>query len=86
MRGPLCYLSHIVAGLYLAALVILTIKMHHYITSGEVFTVLYIAVICIIATVLESVLSGYKFLLTGAMTTSCVLYYIILYCSVHRNL
>ncbi len=79
MRGPLCYLPHFVSCLYLLVLVILTIKMHRYISSGEVFSVLYINIICVVATILESILSGYKFLLTGAMIISCALYYVVLY-------
>lgn len=79
MEGSLRYISHIVSGVYLFVLVILTIKMHRNITPSEIFVVLYIAVICAGATILESVLSGYKFLLTGAMISSCAMYYIILY-------
>ncbi len=78
VRGPLGYISHIISGVYMAVLVVLTIKMHRHITSGEIFNVIYIAVICVLATVLESKLNGYKFLLNGAMASSCALYYIVL--------
>lgn len=70
---------------HLIMLVILTVRMHRYITSGEIFTIVYIAAICVAATVLESRLSGYKFLLTGAMATSCALYYVILYIETYRR-
>lgn len=84
MRGPLSYLSHIVSGIYLILLVTLMIKMHRYITPGEIFIVLFLAFICILATALES-LSVQKFLLTGAMMTSCVLYYIVLYIDTYKR-
>lgn len=78
-RGPLGYLSHIISGLYLVLLVFLTLKMQRNISSAEIFILIYSAVICVIATVLESVLSDCKFLLTGAMASSCTLYYTVLY-------
>ena len=85
MRGPFGYLSHIVSAAYLLTLVIMTIKMHRHLTSGEIFTVVYIAVICVIATVAESKLAGYKFLVSGAMITSCALYYVVLYIETYRR-
>lgn len=85
MRGPLGYLSHIISGFYLIILIVLTIKMHRNISPTEVFAVMYSAAICVIATALESLLSGYKFLLTGAMITSCALYYVVLYVETYRR-
>lgn len=85
MRGPLGYASHIISGAYLLALIILTITMHRYITSGEIFVVMYISVICVFAATLESVMSKYKFLLTGAMMVSCALYYIVLYIETYKR-
>lgn len=85
MRGPLCYISHIVSGIYLLVLVILTIKMHSFITPGEVFAVIYSAIICVLAAGVESLLSGYKFVLTGAIITSCILYYVVLYAETYRR-
>ncbi len=85
VRGPLGFLSHILSGAYLAALVFLTLKMHRHITAGEIFTVLYVAGICVLATYLESVLSDCKFLLNGAMAVSCALYYVVLYIETYRR-
>ncbi|MDD3243774.1 MAG: GGDEF domain-containing protein [Eubacteriales bacterium] len=85
MQGPLCYLPHIVSAFYLAVVVVLTIRMYRSISPGEIFAVIYIVSICVIAAVLESVLSGYKFLVTGAMMTSCTLYYVVLYLETFRR-
>ncbi len=85
MRGPLGYLPHIISALYILLFVIMTIKIHRHISSSEIFVVLYSAFICVLATVLESVLSDYKFLLTGAMITSCALYYVVLYIETYRR-
>ncbi|MEA4911486.1 MAG: GGDEF domain-containing protein [Oscillospiraceae bacterium] len=85
MRGPLGYISHVVSGIYSIVLIAMTIKMHRDITSGEVFAILYSAVICTVATVLESVLPDCKFLLTGAMITSCTLYYVVLYIETYKR-
>lgn len=84
MRGPLWFISHLISAVYLVTLIVLTIKKHRNITHSEFFVVMYIAAGCVIATVIESLLSGYKFLLTGAMITSCALYYIVLYSETYR--
>lgn len=84
-QGYLCYLPHIVSSIYLIILVIMTIKIHRHISSGEIFVVLYSACICVLAMLLESILSDYKFLLTGAMITSCALYYVVLYIETYRR-
>lgn len=85
MRGPLGYISHVVSGIYLIVLIALTIKMHRDITSGEIFAIVYSAVICAVATALESVLPDCKFLITGAMMTSCTLYYVVIYIETYRR-
>lgn len=85
MRGPLGYISHILSGILVVILIGLTMKLHLTISFGEMFAVIYSAFICVVATVLESVLSGYKSLLTGAMMTSCALYYIVLYIETYRR-
>lgn len=84
IRGPLCYIAHVVSAVYLVLLVVLTAKMHRRLPASELFAVLYSAAICVVATTFESVLSGYKFLLTGAMATSCALYYVVLYVETYR--
>ena len=85
MRGPLGYISHILSIALLLILVVLTLKLHSSITTVETFAVLFSAFICIIATVFESKLSGYKFLINGAMMTSCALYYVVLYIETYRR-
>lgn len=83
-RGPLGYLPHILSGAYMIALIALTIKMHRQISSYEVFTVAFIAVICTLATAIES-LAHAKFLLPGAMSVSCAMYYIFLNVQTYRR-
>ena len=85
MQGYLGYLPHFVSIVYLIILVIMTIKIHRNISAGEIFVVLYSACICVLAMLLESILSDYKFLLTGAMITSCALYYVVLYIETYRR-
>ncbi len=85
IQGYLCYLPHFVSIVYLIILVIMTIKIHRHISAGEIFVVLYSACICVLAMLLESILSDYKFLLTGAMITSCALYYVVLYIETYRR-
>lgn len=79
MRGPLAFITHICSAVYLVLLLSLIIKKHKKITSNEVYIVLFSAYICVVATVLETVLSDYRFLITGAMAVSFTLYYAVLY-------
>jgi diguanylate cyclase (GGDEF)-like protein len=84
-RGPLGYLPHIICGVYLAAIIVMTIKMHRDITTGEIFALLFIAGICVLATVLESVLNDCRFAVTGAMIDSCAIYYSVLYIETYER-
>lgn len=77
MRGPLSFLPHILSAFYMALLLALTFRMYRRISVGEVLIILYCAVLCATATLIESVTS-LKFLLTGAMLTACSMYYIFL--------
>ena len=76
-RGELGYLSHFISAIYMVVLVVKTIQVHKNLDFGEVLIIFYIAFICTLTTVLESVLS-IRFLLPGVMMVSCALYYIIL--------
>jgi diguanylate cyclase (GGDEF)-like protein len=79
MRGPLAFISHIGSFAYIFVLLFLIAKKHKYITPSEIFIVLFSSFIGVAATIMETALSGYRFLITGAMAVSCVLYYIVLY-------
>ncbi len=77
-RGPLGYLSHFMGLMYLAILLVLVIFLSKEIGKLEVLTALYISILCIIATILESVFE-YRYILSGAMITSITIYYLYLY-------
>lgn len=79
MRGPLSFISHLCSLLYVVVLLALTLMRHRYLTSGEIFAVIFSLIVSVVATLLETILSDNLFLITGAMAVSCVLYYIILY-------
>lgn len=84
MRGPLSYITHIGSIAYMIMLLWLVIKKHKYITSGEIFAVVFSLFICVVATVLETIYSNYLFLITGAMAVSCTLYYVIIYAETYK--
>lgn len=46
---------------------------------------MYLAFVCVAATILESKLSGCNYLLPGAMMSSCALYYVILYIETYKR-
>lgn len=84
MRGPIGFLPHILGGLYFLFLIASIFIMNKFISKGEIITIIYIAVICIAATLIESFTSS-KFLLTGAMIVSCAIYYIFLYVQTYKR-
>ncbi len=83
-RGPLGYLSHIIGGAYVALLVVKTLANYRYLDHSETAVLIYIAIICAVTTVLESVLSV-KFLLPGVMVVSCALYYVIVNVQLYKR-
>lgn len=83
-RGTFGFLPHIVSGLYCIVLIILTVKMHRNITSGEIFVIIFMTAISVTATIIEST-SSYKFLVTGAIMVSCTLYYLTLYMETYKR-
>ncbi len=82
-RGPMGYLPHIIGGIYILILIIIALMSIRIVDRLEVFTVLFIAAICTVAILLETAF-GYRFLLPGAMITSCVIYYVYLYTQTNR--
>lgn len=76
-RGPLGFLSHIVSAYYMTLMIVFSLKIRHSKDIGEIFTLLYIFLICIVGTVLETVFHQ-DFLLSGAMIVSCAVYYLYL--------
>lgn len=84
MRGPLSYLSHFISAAYMLILIISMFRVNKYLDIGEIITIIFIAISCTFATILESIYD-YKFLLPGTMMISCTLYYIILYVQSFRK-
>lgn len=75
MRGPIGYLPHFVSGIYLALLIFLSILYSSKFDKTELITICIISLFSILATVLESIMN-FKFLLTSALTISCIVYYL----------
>lgn len=76
-RGPLGYLPHIVSGICLLILIVKTIVNQRRNKTGINMLFAFIIVINIFATVVETQFYV-KFLLTGTMMVSCVLYYSVI--------
>ncbi len=83
-RGPLGYLAHIMAFAYMGVLAYYLVRRFKITDTGEVFAILYIIVTCLIAVILETVF-GMKFVLTGTITSSCMVYYTYLYAQVYKT-
>lgn len=83
-RGPLGYLPLIVSGLYVLWMVYLMIRWPKSFGLGEILIIVFIVGICTFATVME-VETTAKFLLPGAMTISCAVYYVFLYVEVYKR-
>lgn len=84
ITGSLAYASHLLGGIYMLMLMTMVIQMHQMIDLGEVLIVSYSIAICTVATLIEDKLAA-KFLLPGAMTISCALYYIFLYVQTYKR-
>ncbi len=82
-RGPLGLLPHFVGALYLVMLIVIAFAMSNVIDKIEVYTIVYMSLLCAVAIALESIY-GYKFLLPGAMIVSFAIYYIYLYVQINK--
>lgn len=82
-RGPLSFLPHILCILFMFLLVFLAIRRFRVIDIGEVLTILFVGAICIISVYFETVYSM-KYLLTGAIGCSCIVYYTFLYSQTYK--
>lgn len=83
-RGPIGLLPHILSAVYMLLLIASIFYVNKYITTGEVLLIIYIAIICTSATIIESVTTQ-KFILTGSMIVSCTLYYIFIYIQTYKS-
>lgn len=84
LRGPFTYFAHIVSALYLIVFLLMDVKRRKTITFTENLTILFSSFICLLATILETLLQNTMFLITDAMAVSIALYYIVLYAETFR--
>lgn len=84
VRGPCGFSSHIISALFMLLLVTVSIKNYKWHDLGETLIVIYIAIFSTIATAIENIY-GVKFVLPGAMITSCALYYIYLFSQIYKR-
>lgn len=82
-RGPLSYLPHILCIFFMLFLVVYALRRFKVINLGEVITILYIGLICLVSVYFETVHSK-KYLLTGAIGCSCIVYYTFLYVQTYK--
>lgn len=82
-RGPLGFIVHIFSVVYMIIFMISTIRMYRIINKGEMITIFYIIVICVIGTSLET-LFGLKFILSGAIAVSYAIYYMYVYAQIYK--
>lgn len=78
LRGPLGFLPHVVTAFYFVLLLLYTWKRRANLARHESGVVIFIVVLCTIATVIESFWSV-RFFLIGAIVISGTIYYLYLY-------
>ncbi len=83
IRGSLGYLPHIMAFAYMGVLAYYSITRYRIIDKGEVISMIYSILACFTAVMLETFLSM-KFILTGAILSSCIVYYTFLSSQVYK--
>ncbi len=82
-RGPLGLLPHALCLTYMGLLLYYSIKRFNTTDFGEMLLVVYIVGICLIAMYFET-FYGMKYLLTGAITCACMVYYTYLYIQIYK--
>ncbi len=83
IRGQLGYLPHIMAFAYMGVLTYYSITRYKIIDRGEVISMVYSILACFTAVMLETFMSM-KFILTGAILSSCIVYYTFLSAQVYK--
>ncbi len=83
-RGPLGYVAHFLSFFYMTLLMYFSIRRFKVTDLGEIFTILYILLINVVAVFIETV-SSQKFLVSGAVVTSSTIYYTYLYVQVYKT-
>ncbi len=82
-RGPLGYFPHIMAFGYMGILAYYSVSRYKITDTSEIIAMVYSISACLIAFILEAVFS-LKFILTGAILSSCMVYYSFLSAQVYK--
>ena len=77
IRGPLGYSAFVASGIYLILLIVMTVRMYKNERNTEAFIAIAIAIICTIATAMESIWK-YEGVINMAGATSITFYYLYL--------
>ncbi len=83
-RGPLGLLPHSLSLTYMGLLLYYSIARFNTTDFGEMLLVVYIVAICLIAMYFETFYSM-KYLLTGAITCACMVYFTYLYVQIYKT-
>ncbi len=84
IRGPLGYIAHLMSICYMLLLLFYAIKKFKVADLSEILTIFYIVSVCLVSIFIETVFKV-KFLLSGAIVSSCVVYYTYLYVQVYKT-
>ncbi len=83
-RGPLGLLPHSLSLTYMGLLLYYSIARFNTTDFGEMLLVVYIVLICLVAIYFET-FYGMKYLLTGAITCACMVYFTYLYIQIYKT-
>ncbi len=83
VRGTLGLLPHLMSFIYMGLLIYYAVRRFKITDIGEIYTILYIVIVCTVAIIVESGM-GIKFLVSGAAISSCIVYYTYLYAQVYK--
>lgn len=84
IRGPLGYIPHLMSVFYMGLLLFYAIKKYKIADLSEILTIFYIVTVCLVSIFIETVFRV-RFLLSGAIVSSCIVYYTYLYVQVYKT-
>ncbi len=84
VRGQLGYLTHVMSFVYMALLLYYAVRRFKVTDFGEILSIFYIVFACLAAIMVEFILEA-KFLVSGAIVSSCIIYYTYLYVQVYKT-
>lgn len=83
-RGILGFFPHAICGVFMVVTAIVTFKLYMVINKSEILTLIYILIIALIGTLLESIWN-LRVVLPGSMAISYAIYYIYLYMQIYKR-